>query len=79
MRQTNLSALNSGRVPSVSRSSRGFAAMSDQDRFSHARHVEGLHTEPSSLDRQGQSNPQFNRYTPAMLELYAFALIAERI
>ncbi len=35
--------------------------MSDQDRLSHARHVEGLHKEPSSLDQQGQSNPQFNQ------------------
>ncbi len=35
--------------------------MSDQDRLSYARNVEGLHQEPSSLDRQGQANPAFNQ------------------
>ena len=35
--------------------------MADQDRLSHARRVDGLHQEPSSLDQQGQSNPQFNQ------------------
>lgn len=35
--------------------------MSDQDRLSHARNVEGLHSEPSSLDNQAQSNSAFNQ------------------
>lgn len=35
--------------------------MSEQDRLSHARNVEGLHSEPSPLDRQEQSNPRFNQ------------------
>lgn len=35
--------------------------MSDQDRLSHARQVEGLHSEPKALDSQAQSNPDFNK------------------
>lgn len=35
--------------------------MSDSDRLSNARTVEGLHAEPSALDRQAQANPVFNQ------------------